>query len=638
MAILRDTAFFVAGLALFTAVGWPVCSALCSSIKGRFWAAPVFGLSLFGVLATVGYRFGLTPALVPLLTVVSAATAMVLLSRKKHLVLPARLRPRAVVLIAAFLCALTLLAMSPKWLGGYQFAAFQGNHYDQANYITGAAAFAKLPYAALAELSPADTLANTYNHFASALLKARPTVAIVLAALRPAFYETTFEAAHIYLTLLQAVTFFAAMFVLRAVFATALLRALAVALTLSVGTYLQLIFDFNAWSQLAATPQALVLVALVAVVFSEPPGWRLTLPLAVSGAGLFYFYPEITVVAGLAALGAALCWSLSLPWPKWRDSARTLGLAAVASLFACALYWRGTIGFVLVQARLTREAAVFPAEWFLYYHRFLLGQNPHAPELILNAVIPAHQAALAALTLPVDFALGALGLYFLSPAPSASRLLWIGLCGAGLAVFLFSLVKAMRCMRTANPAGFAFLVGALLALVAPATLFASGRLWAGGKSMMMAAPLLFFAIAAPLLVPLAARWCLVPLMILAAHLGFGLERPIAALRPNGLHRAFPPYPTIMDKAKFDWDLPRHKATLRACSAASLDIADPVLDRVAQTFVSDLGLRWYSRRPLRSYYEQGIDFGNQVPLLDANCLLTDSEGGETNAGTTVRLRR
>ncbi len=620
MGAPADVLFLAAGLALCAVLGWPLCAMLPAEVKGRFWAAPVLGLSLFGVFATLAYRSGLPLRYAPLGGILCAAAAYAV-PRLRGICLP-RIDARAAGIAACAIAVAGLLALSPKWIGGFQFAAFQGNHYDQANYISNASAFASLSYADLAHISGANTLANTYNHFASHQLSARPTVGYLLAALRTPFYDTTFEAAYPYLALLQIMAFFAAVFVLRAAFGVRPWPALLLGLVLATGTYLQLILDMNAWSQLAATPQVLVLVALVALLFAETrKGW-LAVSLVASAAGVCYVYPEIALVSGAAAAGVALGWRLEQPWKAWLGGIKPLALAGAASLLACLPYWHGTIGYFLVQARQVGQKA-YPTEWFFYYYRFLFGRNEHAVDIVLNTGIPAQSAVLSALSLPVDFALGVLGLYFLSPEPGPYRGLWLLAAFAAVAGLVASIVVAARSLRAANPAGYAFVCGVLLALAVPALAFASGRLWPGGKGLLMAAPLLYFVLISPLLVRISWRWRLLPLLLVGAHFAFAIERPIAALGPDGIHRSFPPYPTIMEKAAHDWDLPRQKSRLRACRAVALDLAHPVLDRVVQTFAADLGLRWYSQRPLRSYFEQGTDLGRQPAIADADCILTDS---------------
>jgi hypothetical protein len=619
MGEFTDVSFFVAGLALYAGLGWPICAAIPAEVKGRFWAAPVLGLSVFGVFTTLAYRSGLPLPYAPLASALCASAACALPRLRVRAF--GRIDARTGGIAACAIIVLGLLTLSPKWAGGFQFAAFQGNHYDQANYISNASAYAQLSYAELAHISEANTLANTYNHFAASQLSARPAVAFILAALRTPFYDTTFEAAYAYLALLQALTFFAAVFVLRAVFAVSLLSALFLGLALATGTYLQLIFDINAWSQLAATPQVLVLVAVVALLFAGTRRGGSFVSLAASATGVCYVYPEITLIAGFAAAGVALGWRLTQASADWIRSIKPLALAGTASLLACVPYWHGTMGFVLFQAQLIGQKA-YPTEWFFYYYRFLFGRNEHAIDIILNAAIPAQNALFSALSLPIDFALGALGVYFLSPEPGDGRTLGILLDCAVVIGLIVSVISATRNMRSANPAGFALLCGALLALAVPALMFASGRMWAGGKGLLMAAPLLYFVLIAPLLIPMPRRLKLLPLLLVCAQLAFALQRPIAAQSPDGIHRRFPPYPTIMEKATFDWDLPRHKSRLSACSAVALDLAHPVLDRIARTFASDLGLRWYSQRPLRSYFDQGVDLGRQRPIGEADCVLTD----------------
>lgn len=633
MGALTDALFLAGGLAFWTALGWPLCVMMPAEVNGRFWAAPVLGLSLFCVIATVGYRSGLPLRYAPLVGILCAAAAYGV-PRLRTSCLP-RIEPRAAAVAACALAAACLLVLSPKWIGGFQFAAFQGNHYDQANYISNASAFAQLGYADFAHLSETNKLANTFNFFAAYQLGARPTVGFVLAALRTPFYDTTFEAAYPYLSLLQILTFFAAVFVLRAAFRAKPWPALALGLVLATGTYLQLIFDMNAWSQLAATPQALVLVALAALLLAGTPKRWLAVPLGVSAAGICYVYPEITLVAATASAGVALGGCLGRPWREWFGGIKAIAFAGAASLLVCVPYWHGTIGFLLHQARAVGQKA-YPADWFLYYYRYLFGRNEHVVDIILNPGGLAQRASLSTLLLPVDFALGALGLHFLSPEPGPRRTLWLLMALAAVAGLVVSIVVAVRSLRAASPAGFAFVCGVLLALAVPAAAFASGRLWPGGKGMLMVAPLLYFALIAPLLVPVRPRWRVLPLLLVCAHFAFAVERPIAALRPNGIHRQFPPYPTIMEKAAHDWDLPRHKSRLRACRAVALDLAHPLLDRVVQTFTADLGLRWYSQRPLRSYYEQGSDLGRQAAIPEADCVITDDARAADDAQRLHRI--
>ncbi|MBL8663070.1 MAG: hypothetical protein JNM29_09600 [Candidatus Odyssella sp.] len=637
MDALIDVSFFAAGLACFAAIGWPVCAAIPAEVRGRFWAAPVLGLALFGVVATLAYRGGVPLPYLPLVCLFFAAVACALPGVRRRAAPAADARAAAISAVAVV--AVGLLVLSPKWIGGHQFAAFQGNHYDQATYIANASAFAKLSYGELARLSPANVLANTYNHFAGEQLGSRPAVGFVLAALRAPFFDTTFEAAYAYLALLQALTFFAAVFVLRAVFAVSPIPALLLSAALAAGTYLQLIFDINAWSQLAATPLVLVLTALVALAFGRTARAPLFFPLTAGGAGVCYVYPEIGPIAASAVAGAALGWLLIRDRRPWIEAMRVPALAGAAALVVCVPYWRGTLGSLLIQAQAIGRGS-YPTEWFFYYYRFLFGRNEHAVDLVLNSAIPAQTALAAAMALPVDFALGALGLYFLSPEPGAGRAAGLLAACAAVIALIAACIGAGRALRAANPAGFAFVCGAVLALAVPASMLASGNLWPGGKGVLMAAPLLYFALISPLLVAMPRRRRILPLLLVCAHLAFAFERPVAAARPNGIHRSFPPYPSIMEKAAHDWDLPRHKSRLRACSAVALDIAHPVLDRVAQTFVVDLGLRWYSRRPLRSYFEQGTDLGRQPPIADADCVLTDGAAppGEQRAHHRIGLRR
>jgi hypothetical protein len=161
MGAPTDVVFLAAGLALCAVLGWPLCAMLPAEVKGRFWAAPVLGLSLFCVFATLAYRSGLPLRYAPLGGILCAAAAYAV-PRLRRICLP-RIDARAAGIAACAIAVAGLLALSPKWIGGFQFAAFQGNHYDQANYISNASAFATLSYADLADTSKTTTLANTYK-------------------------------------------------------------------------------------------------------------------------------------------------------------------------------------------------------------------------------------------------------------------------------------------------------------------------------------------------------------------------------------------------------------------------------------------------------------------------------------------
>ena len=114
-------------------------------------------------------------------------------------------------------------------------------------------------------------------------------------------------------------------------------------------------------------------------------------------------------------------------------------------------------------------------------------------------------------------------------------------------------------------------------------------------------------------------------LYVAAQLGFGLARPLAAAHPDGIHFASPPYPSVQVakyKTALSWDLGSRDTELEQCRRIAVDVENPFLDRYVQLHLSELGVIWWSLRPLNSYFAIGAELGSMRPQGVPDCLVTD----------------
>ena len=126
-------------LAITTLFGLPISRVLpLSYFPNRRFAAPVLGFALVGVATAVAYRHELPlTTTIYLLILGSVALGLIELSLSKQSLVPMR----QTLIAWAGGAGVLLLCIAPAWTGGARFAAFQGNQYDQLNYMTQASAY-----------------------------------------------------------------------------------------------------------------------------------------------------------------------------------------------------------------------------------------------------------------------------------------------------------------------------------------------------------------------------------------------------------------------------------------------------------------------------------------------------------------
>ena len=598
-----DVLFIALSFATFALLGAPFRLCLPTTISGGFFCSPVIGFCIFGMASTVAYRLGIPLHLTAVFAVALAIAVPILVP-------PAR--SAELLWVLGFAASVGVVAIAPYWIGGLQFAAFQGNPYDQMNYISIASAVSHLSYQSISTFSQAT--ANDFNAFVAGQLSARPTVGMVLAAFRWFLLRTTVEAAYPYMALLQCLAFSGMIFLLRAVLRATWSLAFVLAAAFSLGTHVQLIEDINAWSQLASVSIITTLAALLVLAFSKEAKFILIVPLTLLAAGNLYFYPESTPVSGLAAAAMIANKLLHNDRAIALRAMASFGAAGVGALLLCLPNVPGSIGTLYNQ---TGNVSL-PTEWFFHYSSYLLGTDADLPNLISTGRGSPYDW----FSLPIDFLTGAVGAYFAGPPagmPSRIAVTWKLALYACLAMLTVSIYKAYK---AANELQQTFLIGAFGSLLLPAACFASYHIWAGGKALLMVAPYLFVLFCCPILINgISWRWQLLPGFLVLANLAFGLDRLPAAANPRGIvHRE--PYPTIPSlKQALDWDIAKYATAFPSCQEIAVDLDDPILSRYVQTFLSDLNVRWHSKRPLNSYYGQGPKIGLQ-PQKSYDCLVTD----------------
>jgi len=174
------------------------------------------------------------------------------------------------------------------------------------------------------------------------MLGERPSVSLLYAAFNKFFSDGFLSNAYEYCSIGQLNFYFAFLYFVLAVFPSRQRVAHIASVAFAVGFFGQYIFDINAWSELFAVPVMLVFFTdyCRSLLFSqaaddfgdreaqvagddvkELPMRRhaksvfIFLRLTVSGAGLFFLYPEVSPVAGVAC-GGALMFTVAMPLRK----------------------------------------------------------------------------------------------------------------------------------------------------------------------------------------------------------------------------------------------------------------------------------------------------------------------------------
>ncbi|WP_159011719.1 hypothetical protein [Bradyrhizobium sp. S69] len=583
-------------LLIFFGLGLPISLLLPVTIPDRLAAAPIFGLAVFAIATTIAYANGV------LFGAVMALLALAVCGLISGFFAASSDR---IWLATLFLAGLSVgtICLAPLWIGGWQFALFQGNPTDQFNYISMASAYGSHSYADLFATGSSSDF--TYLRSAASQLHARPAVAIMLASLRPAFFATAAEASYPYLALLQTLTLFGILFAVRNIFGAGRAIGLLIAVAFAIGFFSQYVEDINAWAELSTLGLTTACVTLVYLISSGTVGAAAIVPLALTGGGILYLYPESTTIC--AAVSLALVIGFLLVHPAERAlRAGYIATAAGAALLICLPAWNSTVMF------LTRQLALGPVpfEWFVAYDRFYFsGTDPHAAISVAGLLRKL-----------VNAVAGLSGVYFIFPLPSdgiTNRVFWPLLDAA----FLASLFGATLCAIDRKATAVVLAAFACWAAI-PVYLILESNLWAAGKAVSIASPFIFIALTYP--IAAAKRAIAIPAAVLVAlHLGFGAQRLVAASNSDGIRAAggYPEVPTL--KTPIDWRLERWSADLAGCARVAVLTKYPHLERVLETVLQDTGVA--SEFPIArlSDFYAGDPVPGQTVTGNADCSIVDT---------------
>ena len=306
---------------------------------------------------------------------------------------------------------IAILFLLPKFTGGDQFSLFQGNIYDQFNYLTSALVYSLYDHSTIQSASIAEFLVDPLMIVTQSNLESRPAVMLLFSALGSLFGGKYLELAYVYNL------FFLLQVVLLITWSSRLLglnfkTGLLIGLIFCGGFWGQMIFDMNAWSHLAALPLLVLFVSLSLKQLSNPEENTRT-PFAlisISVAGGLYLYPEATIFLG-GGIGI-----LTLIQIRSRSSVfKKLTLAGLIAVGVAILDYQSTLLFLVNQIRFSLGET---PDWYQYYFSFLFGNDGIQEALktsIQNQVFDL-VFLIGLLRELLDAIPGIMGLFFLTPS------------------------------------------------------------------------------------------------------------------------------------------------------------------------------------------------------------------------------
>lgn len=440
---------------------------------------------------------------------------------------------------------------------------------------------------------------------AAGFLLSRPTVAIVLAVMRPWLSPTTAEAAPAFQALLQALSAFGVLFVFRNVFGASKPIGFLVASAFATGFFPQYISDINAWSSLSSLSFAPVAVALTYLVAAKEGGLACAGPLAIVLAGILYYYPESSVTCAISCSVVALG-AMALSQDRIKSSG-LLTFAVCAALIVCLPAWQVTVGVLFAQAAFSHS---IPWLWFVASDSFYFA------DLGPDGAWSAYRF----FSTPIDVIAGLLGIYFIRPPATLGtlpKIFWKLLEAAFFVTLAITILRSIK----AKPSTI-LVPGCVASLALPLMLLVRGDYWTAGKAVTMAAPIFFAVLAFPL--TQHQRLLAIPAAILLMlHIGFGFQRVIAAADETGIRAATGGYPHHdYLKAQYDWTVPRWRSELIGCRHVAVDITDQHLERLVETVLNDLS----TPSDFRTERDSNYGFGTIIPattnLNATDCSISD----------------
>ncbi len=625
-----------------TGVGIPVARLLPSPpFRWRLLLAPTLGIAILSVGINVAYRFGASPGAS---LVVAAATAVLLGALEiRRWIRGAAPEPgdpgtwRSLLAAVGAWTATVALLLAPRWVGGDQFAVFQGNQWDTFGYLESALVYAREPYEFVAKAHAPEFLRNPLVITASGNLHCRPAVHLLYAAFSRVAPGEAHRLHYAFLVFLISQSFLVSAFLLRTWLPRARVSAIVAAASAFVlGFWGQYVFDINAWSQIASVGVLLLAFGLIVEVAAAPlpdlpptAPRRLAAVLAVAVAGAFFLYPEslvyhLSVLVPLAVGSVALrTWRTGRPSP-----APFVPLLGVGGVAAGALYWKGTLGFVLDQLTAAQGP---PVEWWRFFQAFFAGRD-------------FAQRGHGALAAAIDFGAGFFGLYFATPtAPSGLDALYrriaivvtVGALLLALGAVLAGRASPPEAERGISPhkrSRLRFAALALGLLLVPAAYMAlRGNYWPAGKGVSFVSPMLMMLLAVPLAIGMPAPWAALRWVtgaFVAFQIATGFARVAGARDPSGIHFSRP-YPSVQEpelKQVLRWDVEPLGRQLRGSERVLIAPMNVWTTRRLMTFLYTRGDDFFALGPIVANFGAGEELGSMPPPWQGDALIELTRSG------------
>jgi hypothetical protein len=658
--MLNDVLVVCLAIGLWLALGYPVARKLGPSVIWPALAAWPLGLAVFAFLMVVLYASGLRLETAFNICIGLAIPGLVLAGRDA---LGSSLNRSHGAFLVALVIAM-LLVLLPKWLGRPEFSVFQSNIADQFNYLSSAWMELHYDYPTILGMDIETRIATGFGFNMPAWVALRPAATLMLGGFASAVGQPVLVISYAYLAALQLCMLFASLFVLRNVIELSNAYSLFLALSVTVGFFLQYAFDINAWSALAALSLVTLYAGLLTLgLATSGPGEANRVARGLLGeagffgsmlvcmAGFWYIYPEIlSLVATISAPIVAYQFFMSADRGYVLRRLLLLVLAAGGAIALCTLAWSMTIGFALQQMRFIADPVmpIVTADWWKVTHRYLFGFDVDW-NTAFDFIVIWHRSALGFLyhvfSIVTSFLAGILGVYFLQPAadiPPGFRLVWkLGLLAALAGLLGFSLWGLLRASgEPPQRLQRALFVGVLGGLTLMGGLLLVGQSWAAGKGLIWLSPLLMLALIGSLLsdkrIPNLIR--AVALIYVGSQVGFGGYRSYAAARDIYGAHYWHPYPLdVGRKLYYRWDYAGLQAALKGCSRVSVDIDDVYHEQFVYMALADMGIRWWSRHPLFGSGRSRDDIQKQIDNPDC-AVTTQARSIQPDYAATIWLLR
>lgn len=617
-----DAKFFAEFFATTLPIGYLATRSLRGTVKGSTLLAPAAGSCVMVVASLFFYKWGLTLKTAFLLLLLPAILGWFFLiwDRLKAEKAPFSSAVRKDAWIATGIAVLTaLMIYLPRYYGGAQFCAVQGNPTDHINYIQCTLEYLQTPSSAL-DIPQTDAVlrSDPLRSIAVPIWKAaRPGVMTFFGLFVSPYVKYIHLLAYPFNLACLFQLGLVLIFAVANLFQTSWRMAAFAAWVFVAGFWGQYIVDVNAWSNLAAAAPLAAMLALLFMLVTAPQllaesgAWKKWFPtLAVLSTGALFFYPEgFSFHAPAFALGMAWCLLRRSPG-KWTTLYSVAGAFAVALLFALPAAAQ-TFGILRQQ---TSFAANYHVDWWWTLQSFFGGNDGFNPDSWRNAS---------------DLASGVAGLFFATPgkdhsfeASMAARLLLAVFVIGMLAASITSVFRKTNDTPERRHRAILFSL-ATLGLLASAGLIAlTGQLWGAGKGVSFASPYLVIFLLMPLFLTdfSMSRLFSMTALFAAAQLSFGIARVGLEAHQPGTHFSHSYIADPNGRLQLDWNVDRLAKKIAPYHTLAVAVDEPLLRQYLLVYLRAQGKQALSLAPLHAYYDTGVTYGMQYNLAEAEAVV------------------